>query len=220
MDVVCTFSGCPGGAPGDTHAQLGDLPLADRICAILEYQWTEVLVPYWRRKSAEARNEGVRIALEAHPGFAVYNPGDAPEAARPWPAITSGPTSIRRTFSGRASTRWRRPASSARPGRSTTSTPRTPPSTRTIPRVNGVLDTKSYGDLARRSWVFRTCGYGHGDDFLEAVRQHAARARVTTGRCSIEHEDSYMSMQEGFGKAVSYLKSVLIADPPGAAWWF
>ena len=37
---------------------------------------------------------------------------------------------------------------------------------------------------------------------------------------SIEHEDSYMSVPEGFSKAVSYLRGVLIREPPGKAWWF
>ena len=86
-------------------------------------------------------------------------------------------------------------------------------------RINGGLDTKSYGDLASRSWVFRTCGYGHGDEFWKPF--------VSMLRCqgydwvlSIEHEDSYMSAQEGFSKAVHYLRSVLIREPAGKAWWF
>ncbi len=40
------------------------------------------------------------------------------------------------------------------------------------------------------------------------------------GVISIEHEDGYMSVQEGFEKAVAYLRGVLIKEQPGAAWWF
>jgi hypothetical protein len=29
-----------------------------------------------------------------------------------------------------------------------------------------------------------------------------------------------MSVQEGFEKAVAYLRSVLIKEKPGEAWWF
>ena len=32
-------------------------------------------------------------------------------------------------------------------------------------RVNGVLDTKPYGEESNRSWIFRTVGYGQGSEF-------------------------------------------------------
>src|SRR5947209_6695753 len=74
VDVVCTFSGCPGGAPGDRTPNWVTCAWPPDYPRILEYQWNDVLVPYWKRKAAEAKDEGVRIAFEAHPGFAVYNP--------------------------------------------------------------------------------------------------------------------------------------------------
>ncbi|HEX2157370.1 MAG TPA: sugar phosphate isomerase/epimerase, partial [Actinomycetes bacterium] len=54
--------------------------------------------------------------------------------------------------------------------------------------VNGTLDTKSYGDLANRSWVFRTCGYGHGDEFWKPFVS-MLRAHGYDGVLSVEHED-------------------------------
>ncbi len=49
-------------------------PWPDDFSQILEYQWNEVLIPYWKEKAAFAREHGVhRIALELHPGFCVYN---------------------------------------------------------------------------------------------------------------------------------------------------
>ncbi len=39
---------------------------------------------------------------------------------------------------------------------------------------NGVIDTKPFGDEARRTWTFRTVGYGHDvsfwKDFVSALR--------------------------------------------------
>ena len=46
------------------------------------------------------------------------------------------------------------------------------------------------------------------------------RAKGYDGALSIELEDSCMSVQEGLQKAVTYLQSVLIREPPGQAWWF
>jgi sugar phosphate isomerase/epimerase len=40
------------------------------------------------------------------------------------------------------------------------------------------------------------------------------------GVISIEHEDSLMSMAEGFEKAVAYLKERIFTQPMGEAWWF
>ncbi|HUT57267.1 MAG TPA: sugar phosphate isomerase/epimerase, partial [Phycisphaerae bacterium] len=36
----------------------------------------------------------------------------------------------------------------------------------------------------------------------------------------IEHEDSLMSINEGFEKAVQYLRGVILREKAGAAWWF
>ena len=42
---------------------------------ILDWQWNEVLIPFWKKMVEFARSHGVtRIALEMHPGFMVYNP--------------------------------------------------------------------------------------------------------------------------------------------------
>ena len=40
------------------------------------------------------------------------------------------------------------------------------------------------------------------------------------GVLSIEHEDSLMSTNEGFEKAVEYLKGVILREQAGKAWWF
>ena len=85
--------------------------------------------------------------------------------------------------------------------------------------INGVLDTKSYADVGRRSWVFRTCGYGHGDEFWKPFIS-MLKTKGYDGVISIEHEDSLMSVQEGFEKAVAYLRSVIIQQQSGRAWWF
>jgi sugar phosphate isomerase/epimerase len=84
--------------------------------------------------------------------------------------------------------------------------------------VNGCNDAKSYGDEINRSWIFRTVGYGHGYDTWKDI--------VSTLKLvgydfvlSIEHEDSLMSVNEGFQKALSFLKEVIISEQAGAMWW-
>jgi sugar phosphate isomerase/epimerase len=85
-------------------------------------------------------------------------------------------------------------------------------------KVNGVLDTKHYGDEINRSWIFRTVGYGHG---IEVWNDMISTLRMTgyDGALSIEHEDSLMSPNEGFTKAIALLKSCYIKEAPGEMTW-
>jgi len=83
---------------------------------------------------------------------------------------------------------------------------------------NGVLDTKHYANEIKRSWVFRTVGYGHGWDFWADFVSNL-RMIGYDGAISIEHEDSLMSVNEGFRKAVAFLRDVLLHEKQGAMWW-
>ena len=75
VDTVVTFSGVPGGSRDDTTPNRVSCPWPDEYRAVLDYQWNEVLIPYWKETCAFARAHGVnKIALEMHPGFCVYNP--------------------------------------------------------------------------------------------------------------------------------------------------
>ncbi|MCK4602918.1 MAG: sugar phosphate isomerase/epimerase, partial [Phycisphaerae bacterium] len=85
--------------------------------------------------------------------------------------------------------------------------------------VTGNLDIEGYGEVSKRSWVFRTVGYGHGDEFWKPFVS-MLRTYGYDGVLSIEHEDSLMSLAEGFEKAVAYLRGVMLSEPAGAAWWF
>ena len=84
--------------------------------------------------------------------------------------------------------------------------------------MNGVLDTKHYGDEINRSWIFRTVGYGHDyqvwKDIISALRMVGYDYVL-----SIEHEDSLMSVNEGLQKAIEFLKEVLAFESTGEMWW-
>ena len=84
--------------------------------------------------------------------------------------------------------------------------------------VNGVLDNTSYADYAERSWIFRTVGYGHGE---EIWRDMVSNLRLVgyDGALSIEHEDGLMSSREGFEKAVTFLSDIVIREEVGKPFW-
>ena len=58
IDVVTTFSGCPGGAPGDKQPNWVTCPWPPDFLEILEYQWTKVAIPYWKKTVEFARQHG------------------------------------------------------------------------------------------------------------------------------------------------------------------
>ncbi|MGD8451176.1 MAG: sugar phosphate isomerase/epimerase [Phycisphaerae bacterium] len=217
-DVVITFSGCPGGSPDDKMPNWVTCAWPPEYEKILQYQWDEVLIPFWTKKAKEAAAEGVKIAFEAHPGFCVYNPETVLRLREACGAALGANLDPSHFF-------WQGidPVEAARVlgdagcifhvhGKDTGIDPRNM-------AVNGGLDTKNYGDLHNRSWVFRTCGYGHGDEFWKPFVS-MLRMKGYDGVISIEHEDSYMSVQEGFEKAVAYLRNVMITQGAGQAWWF
>ncbi|MBQ3224045.1 MAG: sugar phosphate isomerase/epimerase, partial [Clostridia bacterium] len=156
---IVTFSGCPGGSPEDKTPNWVTCPWPDDFTAILDYQWNEVLIPYWKKTAAFAAEHGItQIAFEMHPGFCVYNPetllkiraavGDIIGANfDPSHLIWQGIEPV-------AAIRYLQGAIYHFHAKDTK-----------IDKINtariGVLDTKHYGDELNRSWVFRACGYGN-----------------------------------------------------------
>ena len=85
--------------------------------------------------------------------------------------------------------------------------------------VNGVLDTKHYGDEINRAWVFRALGYGHDVSWWKDLVSNL-RLVGYDGVLSIEHEDSLMSIDEGLKKAVAVLDEAIMRDPkPSTMSW-
>ncbi|HOB19929.1 MAG TPA: sugar phosphate isomerase/epimerase [Candidatus Atribacteria bacterium] len=216
LDRVITFSGCPGDGPNATYPNWVTCPWPDDFLKILDYQWNEVLIPYWEKAVRFANDHGVtRIALEMHPGFCVYNPetllklraavGDTIGANFDpshlfWQGIDPV-AAIRRL--GPAIHHFH--AKDTRIDAINTA-------------VNGVLDTKHYGDEINRSWIFRSVGYGHTHQVWKDIVSNL-RMVGYDDVLSIEHEDSLMSGNEGLKKAIAFLKEVLVFEDRGEMFW-
>src|SRR5690606_21389141 len=74
VPVINVLSGCPGDHPGAKYPNWATCAWPPDYMEILEWQWPNVVIPYWQREAAYAREHGIRIAVEMHPGFVVYNP--------------------------------------------------------------------------------------------------------------------------------------------------
>ncbi|MDR0465564.1 MAG: sugar phosphate isomerase/epimerase [Treponema sp.] len=216
VDTVVSFSGCPGDHPGAKYPNWVTCSWPDDFQKILEYQWNEVLIPYWQSAVKEAANYGVtRIALEMHPGFCVYNPSSLLKLRNAVGEAIGANLDPSHLF-------WQQikpsEAVKALKGAIYHFHAKDTKLDMANVHVNGVLDTGRYSNVLDRSWVFRTVGYGH--DYLEWKEIISALAATGYDRSiSIEHEDSLMSVSEGLEKAVSFLKQVIIEEKPGGMWW-
>ena len=75
VSVIVGFSGCPGGSPTDTMPNWVTYRWPTEYGQMLDWQWKEKVVPYWKQAAKFAREHGIhKLALEMHPNFVVYNP--------------------------------------------------------------------------------------------------------------------------------------------------
>ncbi len=217
VDTLTLFSGCPGGCAEDKTPNWATCPWPEDFLAVLDYQWNEVLIPYWKEAGAFAEAHGVtKLAFEMHPGFCVYNPETLLKLRKavgpvigcnfdPSHIVWQGmdPVAAIRELEGAI---YHCHAKDTKVDKYNTA-------------KNGVLDTKHYGDEIHRSWVFRSVGYGND---MQYWRDLISNLRLTgyDNVLSIEHEDSVMSIDEGCDKAIYFLKQAIISEPKptGMAW--
>ena len=217
IDTIVTFSGCPGGSAVDTTPNWVTCPWPPVFGEILDYQWNEVLIPYWKKTAEFCKSHGVtKIAFEMHPGFCVYNPetllrlraavGDIIGANfDPSHLIWQGiePVAAIRELQGCI---YHFHAKDTKVDKYNTA-------------KYGVLDTKTFTDEIHRSWIFRSVGYGNGLDYWREMIS-ALRLAGYDKVMSIEHEDSLMTPIEGLTHAVEFLKESIIKEPkPGTMSW-
>jgi sugar phosphate isomerase/epimerase len=71
---VVTMSGLPGSHPGCPTANWVVNPWDSQFLDILDYQWNEVAVPFWRDIQVRAAAADVKVCIEMHPQNLVFNP--------------------------------------------------------------------------------------------------------------------------------------------------
>jgi sugar phosphate isomerase/epimerase len=215
VPVVVTFSGCPGDSEDAKHPNWVTTPWPPEFLEVLEWQWEKKAIPYWTDAARFARDHGVKVALEAHPGFIVYNVDSALRLRKAvgdnvgvnfdpshffWQGVDV-PSAIRALgpaiFHMHAKDVYVDRQNAA---------------------VNGVIDNKTYRRMAERSWLFRSVGFGH-DEFEWKRIVSALRLAGYDYVMSIEHEDALASIDEGLQAAVDVLSRAILTEPPVEAWW-
>ncbi|MGD0498758.1 MAG: sugar phosphate isomerase/epimerase [Bryobacteraceae bacterium] len=215
VPVVNDFSGCPGDSPHSKWPNWVTCPWPPDYLEILKWQWEKVVTPYWIEHGKFAADHGVKVAIELHPGFVAYSPETMLRLrAIAGPAVGCNFDPSHMFWQGIdpiAAIRILGDAIFHVHAKDTQIY------TRNLP-MTGVLDTKSYTDERNRGWIFRTVGYGHGEEwwreFVSTLRMFGYDYVL-----SIEHEDSLLSPEEGLSRAASFLNGLVIKEKPAAAWW-
>lgn len=204
IDTVVTMSGCPGDLAGGDYPNWVTCAWQPQYAELVERQWEEVLTPFWISASERASELGVRVAIEMHPGQAVYN-------TRTLKRLSSiaGPKVVGANLD---------PSHLFFQGMDPLVVVRAlgegavfhvhAKDTRINPQelaLNGSLDTRPMTQPGVRSWEYVTLGFGHGELFW---RNFLSTLRVMgyDGVLSIEHEDLLMSPREGIEKSIAFLQ--------------
>ena len=215
VPVVVDFSGCPGDSRNAKRPNWVTCPWPPEYLETLKWQWDEVVAPYWTKHAKFAADHGVKVAIEMHPGFVVYSPETMLKLraiAGPHVGCNYDPSHMFwQSIDPIAAIRLLGDAIFHVHAKDTQIYDRNLP-------LTGVLDTKPYTDERNRAWIFRTCGYGHGEEwwreFVSTLRMFGYDYVL-----SIEHEDSLLSAEEGLTRAAAFLHQIVPREKPGAAWW-
>ncbi|MFC6724063.1 sugar phosphate isomerase/epimerase family protein [Halobium palmae] len=216
VDAVTTFSGLPAGGPKDEVPNWITAPWPTEHADAHDYQW-EVAEEYWSDLAEFADEHGVDVAIEMHPNMLVYEPHGMLELRERtndriganfdpshlfWQDIDVT-DAIRLLGEHDAVHHFHAKDTKVYDANA---------------REKGVLDTTPYTEEAERSWLFRSVGYGHGEEFWKDVVS-TLRMIGYDGALSIEHEDSLTSSREGLEKAIDVLDRAVFETTPGDAYW-
>jgi sugar phosphate isomerase/epimerase len=212
VPTVVLMSGLPA-APGDSTPNWITTSWPPETLKVLDYQWNEVAIPYWKELAAFARDKGIRLAVEACGSQLVHNVstmirlieavGDDVVGANLDPShlMWMGadiPTVIRSLGSAiyhvhAKDIRVERPHADR----------------------DGLLDTLPIERAGDRAWNYVTLGLGHpGGATFWANFVYTLRSVGYDGTLNIEHEDTLVNSVEGIGRAANLLKQIVLVEPP------
>lgn len=217
VPVVNAFSGTAGDYDGAKYPNWPIAPWPNEYRDVLNWQWEQKLIPYWKKIGQLAEQHNVKIGLELHGGFLVHTPytllklreetskaiGANLDPSHLWWQGIEPVGAIK--ILGLAGAIYHFHAKDTFLNQDNIN-------------MYGLTDMQPYGKVQTRSWNFRSVGCGHSmqewSDIMSALRTYGYDYVV-----SIEHEDPLMSIEEGFNRAVKNLQSVIFHERPTDMWW-
>ena len=216
MDRINVFSGCPGGGPDAKYPNWVAYNWPRDFSAMLQWQWNESLIPYWKDFVKFAKQHGVdKIGMEFHPNWLVYNTDTLlrlREAVGPEIGVCLDPSHL--FWMGMDPVVVIDKLSDCIfqvHGKDTMLIDHKI-------KENGVIETHDTTDLANRAYSFGIPGDGHDLQVWKGIVRALLRAGYDRDIC-FEHEDCYMDREEGIARGVAFLKQALIDSERDNMFW-
>lgn len=203
---VVMMSGLPAGGPGERVPNWITTSWPPRNADVLEWQWQEVALPYWRMAVQAAREHGIeQIALENHGCQLVYNPATLLRLRQeigPMIGMNLDPSHLFwmggdpiQAVRALGPALYHVHAKDVRLERG-------------LVDANGVLDTQTIDRYAARAWNYVALGHGHDvrwwKEFFTVVRMAGY-----DGAVSLEMEDVSMPPAMGIHKSLRVLAEAM-----------
>ena len=199
---VVTGAGCPG----ESGTSQNPVWIAySEGAEVLNWQWDSVATPTWRELGAEARDLGVQLCIEVHPGTLAFNTDSflrlreiAGEAVGAnfdpshflWQGMDPNVVASALTdciFHAHA---------------------KDVATNRYLLARNGVMEHRPLLDREHRAWSFCSFGDGHDAPFWSTVLK-SVRTAGYADVWSIEHEDASLDSRTAVRKAAAFLDHIM-----------
>lgn len=197
---VVMMSGLPG-APGDSYPNWITTSWPPETQKILDWQWSQRVLPYWQELAPFATARGVRLCLEQHGQQFVYNTETffrLRDEIGPVIGVNFDPSHLM----------WMGgdPVSAIRAlgntiyhvhGKDTRIEPKA--------KIDGLIDTKPVTPIGPRSWNYVSLGHGHSQRDWAAILS-ALHEVGYDDTISIENEDHLLNPETAIATSVEVLK--------------
>lgn len=208
VGTVVMMSGCPGGSPDDTVPNWITHVILPEHQASLDYQWNEVLIPYWRQAAALAKECGIKVAIENLGATMIHNPANMMRLrSQVDPVIGMNFDPSHHMWMGgdpMAAVRFLGNAIHYMHAKDVRRE-------RVLADRNGLIDTYRIDETAQRSWNYVALGHGHDVQWWKEFFAVAKFAGYT-GPVSLEVEDMGLEPLTGVKKSLATLKLALPRD--------
>jgi sugar phosphate isomerase/epimerase len=210
VDTIVLMSGLPAGGPNDVRPNWVTCAWPSENREILDWQWNEKLLPYWKKLSAFGKEHGIKkFCIEMHGQQLVYNVPTLLKLRQAISPIVGANLDPSHLFwmgadplaaidaLGDAIHHVHAKDTYLNEG---------------ALNLTGRLETIGHENVKDRAWSYITLGIGHGEQWW---RQFCYRLRIYgyDGWLSIEHEDIVLSRIEGMRRSVDLLKSAMPGEP-------
>lgn len=206
---IVMMSGLPGGGPEDKVPNwiTSTVSWPAYMPSVLEYQWNEVAIPWWKEFAAYAQEHGIeKIALEAFPSQLVYSASTLlrlREAVGDIIGINLDPSHL---FIMGAD-----PIAAIRPleGAIHHVHGKDARIERRLADVDGLLESLPVTETRERTWNYVAVGCGHDLQWWKEFFSNLSMVGYE-GYVSLEMEDLTMSVDAGLRTSIDALEASLI----------